>query len=710
MPYPADLSWLGLACTVTDRATLAPKQILAPATGAVVPGEMCAIVGPSGAGKSTLLELLAGQRPIGRVDGAIWMNGRPVGKRFRRVSAFVNQSDMFVPTMSAAETLRFHARLRVPPGGDDIDTRIQAVLETMGLGRARNTQVGGTLPGGITVRGLSGGEKRRLTIACSLIARPSILFLDEPTSGLDSFAALNIMDYVSKLSGLGHTVVASVHQPRSAIWEMFHKVCVLSEGTQLYYGPPAAAAPWFGSLGYRHNPRRDGAVSDWLIDLVSVGFAKPPGWAARSMTTAADVEAAASRWAGRPLPPANDGTDGTLLAAMETAAANAEDVATGKAVAKPRPVSAMPGPNGRLQPPPVVAPTASPPRKRDARFAKYPTGWWTQFFVLLQRAWTQQVRNPADATSRLMLAVWISATAGMIAFDTKLGPSTAGRFVGTNFFEIIVFSLLPFCYMSLYANDRAFFIADVRSGLYRPSAYHAALTAASLPFIILFSVLGGFITYGMVGLRSEAWNLVLFGVLMSLVSMCSIQVLVFFVYLSHTQDMAYMHAVGYSTLGILLMGFWIRIRLIRVHPLRWLSYIFYHRWALAGFSYNELAGRRFFYPAGCQFWPAPHGIAPFNDGGGNAAAFEAAKEPWLTDPANNPFKVPAQYLQPEQLTPSCTELQSGDSILDYWFGSGDAAKKAHIMRTGEVIAILLLFYAAFHVLSFMALRSLVKKR
>ena len=76
-----------------------------------------------------------------------------------------------------------------------------------------------------TTPGDAGGEKRRLSIACALIARPSLLFLDEPTTGLDSFAALNIMEHLSSLAALGHTIVAAIHQPRSAIWDIFHKVC-----------------------------------------------------------------------------------------------------------------------------------------------------------------------------------------------------------------------------------------------------------------------------------------------------------------------------------------------------------------------------------------------------------------------------------------------------------------------------------------------------
>ena len=87
------------------------------------------------------------------------------------------------------------------------------------------TMVGGTLPGGLLLRGLSGGERKRLSIAAGIIAAPSIVFLDEPTSGLDSFAALTVMGFLKRMArDNGHVVIASIHQPRSAIWSMFDKV------------------------------------------------------------------------------------------------------------------------------------------------------------------------------------------------------------------------------------------------------------------------------------------------------------------------------------------------------------------------------------------------------------------------------------------------------------------------------------------------------
>jgi ABC-type multidrug transport system ATPase subunit len=76
------------------------------------------------------------------------------------------------------------------------------------------------------LRGLSGGERRRLSIAAGILAAPAVLFLDEPTSGLDSFAALSAMSHLQRMArGSGRIVISTIHQPRSAIWEMFDRVC-----------------------------------------------------------------------------------------------------------------------------------------------------------------------------------------------------------------------------------------------------------------------------------------------------------------------------------------------------------------------------------------------------------------------------------------------------------------------------------------------------
>jgi ABC-type multidrug transport system ATPase subunit len=86
-------------------------------------------------------------------------------------------------------------------------------------------QVGGTLPGGIMLRGMSGGERKRLAIACGVVAGPSLVFLDEPTSGLDSFAALNVVLFLKSMATEhGATLLASLHQPRAAIWSQMDQV------------------------------------------------------------------------------------------------------------------------------------------------------------------------------------------------------------------------------------------------------------------------------------------------------------------------------------------------------------------------------------------------------------------------------------------------------------------------------------------------------
>ena len=222
---PVDLEWRGLGCSY--RTSGGAKVVLADVWGAARPGEMQALLGPSGAGKSTLMDILAQRKSTGELTGALLANGAPPGADFVRMCAYVPQYDNFVPVMTAGEVMAFYAGIILPRDWAKAQraARAEAVLEDMGLAHAANTLVGGESPGGLLVRGLSGGERKRLSIAAGILAAPSVVFLDEPTTGLDSFAALTVMGYMKRMArDSGHAVIASIHQPRSAIWSMFDTV------------------------------------------------------------------------------------------------------------------------------------------------------------------------------------------------------------------------------------------------------------------------------------------------------------------------------------------------------------------------------------------------------------------------------------------------------------------------------------------------------
>jgi len=718
-PAPADLAWSGLTCTVLDRKSLTDKTILHPNTGVVLPGEMCALVGPSGAGKSTLLDMLAGRKTTGRLGGTVFMNGRPVGKAFKRNSAYVAQEDVFVPTLTAGETLRFHARLRAERGVPDADleARMGAVLAATGLTRARDTTIGGMLPSGIPVRGLSGGEKRRLTVACSLVARPSLLFLDEPTTGLDSFAALNIMDHMSRLAAGGLTVIATIHQPRSAIWGMFHKVLVLSEGQQLFYGAPDAAAPWFdASLGYPYEAARDGSVSDWLMDLVSVTFPKPADMAARSMTGRADVEAAAAAWAGAGLADAEDaalltaataaggGKAGAKAGAAKAAAAAAASAAAGTVGERPGTASSNRGAgvpaaptsassveetNGAkggattVAPLSLAAPTAPMPPAPTGRprppMHRYPASYLTQFAVLFRRSFMAQMRNPTDVASRTLLSTWVGTIGGLVFIATPAGPNSVFQRLAVLFFTMMIFELLPFCYMSLYIADRKFYAADVAGGLYHPCAYYLAHTAAASPFIALNAAIGGLSAYGLANLRYTPQAVLVYASLAALGALIAVQLVVLCVYLTPNQDLAFVLAVSYVAISILLGGFYAPLKDIKIAPLRWMSYLSYPRYTFQGMVRNELFQDRY-RPQGCL-----------------STALLGATEAEINNLRTN---VTLQALSGAGGF-DCKMVANGAGALDFW---------DFTLTWKAIIPGMACFYFGFHILSYLCLSRLHKAK
>lgn len=183
------------------------RRLLENVAGYVVPGRMIALMGSSGAGKSTLLDVLAQRKTIGKIDGEVYLGSSPQGPDFKQITGYAEQTDNHMPTQTVHEALMFSAELRQPPETAREEKRkwVDEVIDLLEMHNIRDAMIGSVESG----LGISIEERKRLTIAVELVAKPQILFLDEPTSGLDSTASNSIVRLIKKLAQLGQAVICT---------------------------------------------------------------------------------------------------------------------------------------------------------------------------------------------------------------------------------------------------------------------------------------------------------------------------------------------------------------------------------------------------------------------------------------------------------------------------------------------------------------------
>ena len=246
--------------------TLNGKTILNNIQGLARPGEVMAIMGASGAGKTTFLDILARKNKRGEVSGDFFVNGEKVSNHdFKSVVGFVDQEDTMLPTLTVHETILNSALLRLPRdmSRSAKEQRVHEVERQLGIHHIRDSLIGSEEGRG---RGISGGEKRRVGIACELVTSPSILFLDEPTSGLDAYNAYNVIECLVTLAKTyNRTVIFTIHQPRSNITALFDRLVLLAQGHTVYSGPFAQCQEYFDRIGYSCPPGFN--IADYLVDL-----------------------------------------------------------------------------------------------------------------------------------------------------------------------------------------------------------------------------------------------------------------------------------------------------------------------------------------------------------------------------------------------------------------------------------------------------------
>ncbi|GMH40070.1 hypothetical protein BSKO_07974 [Bryopsis sp. KO-2023] len=587
---PVVLEWKNI-CSWYSRGG-AKVDVLRKAQGSALPGEMTAIMGPSGAGKSTLLDILTRRKECSAFSGSVLVNGEPIGKTFTKMASYVPQEDHFVPLLTALETVQFYAGLMLTPAmnKDEINFRVSTVLSELGLTLHQSTTVGGVLPGGLHLRGLSGGQKRRLSIAVGIIAAPSILFLDEPTSGLDSFTALNVMQYLRTLAvDFGHTVVISIHQPRIEIWNMFNSVVMLSRGRTMYVGAPDGVVPWFSeTLGYKYDNATDGFAAEWAIDLISTDFDKPMTEPMSSMHSEHEIEAAANSFVKTHLAQDLEGNPMVGLTQGGKGGGTVDVKAEENDLKMDRKLSNGSAKNETSIPHCIHASSQC--------ISKRLTTSWTHCTLLSWRTFLSLTRNPSDVSGRMLTATWIATFIGAIFYDLPKDASGMLTRFQVLFLVMIILILFPYLSVALVTSDRQFFLADMSARLYSPSTYYFCKSLVHLPFNLMNAGVFIMIVYGMTGLREDivAWGKHV--VILLLAFLIFVQILQLSATVVSSADLAFMLGVGVIAVNLLFANFFIRKEDMAFPWMGNLRSISAMGYAFEGVATAEMADREFSFP------------------------------------------------------------------------------------------------------------------
>ncbi|KAJ4841206.1 ABC transporter G member 9 [Turnera subulata] len=441
------------------------KIILKGMSGMVLPGEMLAMLGPSGSGKTTLLNALGGKLG-GNLGGRISYNGKPFSNIMKRNTGFVTQDDVLYPNLTVTETLVFTALLRLPNTFTKQEKILHAesVISELELTKCKNSIIGGPLK-----RGVSGGERKRVSIGQEMLINPSLLFLDEPSSGLDSTTAQRIVSTLWQLAKGGRTIVMTIHQPSSRLFYMFDKVMLLSEGNPLYFGEGSQVMDYFSSVGYAPTILMNPA--DFLLDLANG------------------------------VSPNSDSQSHSAMVKQALVSAYKDNIAT-KLKEQIQELSDHSQDGGGAK-----------------KFARWATTWWQQFTVLFKRG-VKERRHESFAGIKIMQVLAVSVLCGLLWW--KSGAANLQDKMGLLFFAAGFWGFFPlFQAIFTFPQERKMLEKERSSGTYRLSSYFMSRMVSDMPMELVLPTCFLIITYWMAGLKSTAANffqtlaVLLFSVLVS---------------------------------------------------------------------------------------------------------------------------------------------------------------------------------------------------
>ncbi|GJS36033.1 ABC transporter G family member 11-like protein [Tanacetum coccineum] len=541
------LTWKNLWVMAPNGKPGESRSILQDVTGYARPGEILAIMGPSGSGKSTLLDALAGRLDSKtRQSGDILVNGCKKTLAYG-TSAYVTQEDTLITTLTVRESVYYSAQLQLPNSMSKADKkeRAEMTIIEMGLQDSMDTRIGGW-----GAKGLSGGQKRRVSICIEILTRPKFLFLDEPTSGLDSAASYYVMSRIARLDQHEErTIIASIHQPCSEVFGLFHNLCLLSSGRTVFFGRTSSANEFFSSNGFPcpgfQNP------SDHFLRTINKDFDE-------------DIEQGSTE---------NKPTEeiiNMLIASYRSSTAHHEVNSIVAEMCKKG--------YGALD-------------KKESHASIS-----AQSFVLMKRSFINMHRDLGYYWLRLAIYLALSLGIGTLFYHVGSSYSSIQARSSMLMFVVSFLTFMAIGGFPSFVEDMKVFERERLNGHYTTEAFVIANTLSSAPYLLLVSVIPGALAYYMVGLREgfdhfAYYTSVLFSSMLLVESLMMIVASIVPNYL-----MGIIMGAGIQGLMVLGGGFF-RLPNDLPHPF-WkypMFYVGFHKYAYQGLFKNEFEGVKYVY-------------------------------------------------------------------------------------------------------------------
>ncbi|MFS8159676.1 MAG: ABC transporter permease [Candidatus Roizmanbacteria bacterium] len=426
----------------------------------------------AGCGKTSFLNYLSGrdmQKELAK-EGKVMVNGieKENIKGYSSYSAYVQQDDILFQTMTVRECLEFSAKLKLKGELEEKLLRVDNLISELRLNKCQNTKIGGEL-----IRGVSGGERKRTSIGVELITDPNLIFLDEPTTGLDSYTATSVIETLRDLTYSGKTVISTIHQPNSNIYQSFDRLMLMSMGKIIYFNEARLAVNYFSNLGFicpkLSNP------ADYFMHMMSI----------------------------------EEGTK-AVVGEDRSIVAKSKEVVLEEQKAKIMEFHLQYEKSDLKNDFTYVSPEAKSLSDDDLEDNFVP--WSYQFNLLLKRNVLNILRMPQTSYFKLLM-ILVTAIFTIVLFqgveETLSGVQNRN---GALFFITLTIALNSIQNIILmFPLERPVFLREVNNNMYKVSPYFFARILCELPMAIIVPTIFGSMTYFAIGFNTVyVWKFFMF--------------------------------------------------------------------------------------------------------------------------------------------------------------------------------------------------------